>query len=290
MSIGQQFTTFLTNIQLSSNQIEEAKTKYRGVCGKLHSKYHNTTYNGSTKLLVGSYGKRTAISPPTDIDIIFVLPDSEYERYNSHYGNGQSHLLQDVKNILLEKYPNTDMKGDGQVVTVNFESYGVEVVPSFLRYGTYYIPDTHGGGKWKLIDPKQEKTNLEVSNKRTNGNTIILIKMIKAWKSNWKADIKSLVIELTAIDFLSYYTYCDKSSVYYDWMVRDYFKYLLSKVSSSRHIPGTYEFINYGNSWESKVKLALSWAEKACDLESIYRHDEATNEWRLIFGYRFPTP
>lgn len=291
LSIGQQFTTFLSNIQLTENQIQDARTKYDGVCEKLHNNYYSTTYNGSTKLLVGSYGKNTAIAPPTDIDVIFVMPASEYERYNSHYGNGQSHLLQVIKNILLTKYPNTDIRGDGQVVVVNFVSYYVEVVPGFLLTGgKYYIPDTHNGGSWKLTAPKYEMENIQTSNKRTEGNTVRLIKMIKAWKSNCNVEIKSLVIELTVVDFLNSYQYCNKGSTYYDWMIRDYFKYLLSKLSSSSYIPGTYESISYGNSWESKAKVALLSAEKACDLESENLHYIEADEWKKIFGTRFPYP
>lgn len=290
MSIGQQFTTFLTNIQLTDNQIQDAKTKYDGVCEKLHKRYYATTYNGSTKILVGSYGKNTAISPPTDIDVIFVMPASEYERYNNHYANGQSHLLQDIKNILLEKYPNTDMRGDGQVVMVNFASYYVEVIPGFLLTNeNYYIPDTHNGGSWKQTSPKSEMAHIQESNKRTNGNTVKLIKIVKAWKYNCSVPIKSLIVELSVVDFLSSYQYCDKSSVYYDWMVRDYFTYLLSKVSSYCFIPGTNELITYGNSWESKVKNALSTSIEACNLEN-QDAVEATKRWKELFGYRFPNP
>ncbi len=290
MNIGQQFTTFLTNIQLTANQIQDAKTKYDGVCEKLHNNYYSTTYNGSTKLLAGSYGKNTAIAPPTDIDVIFVLPYSEFKRYDSRSGNGQSHLLQDIKNILLKKYSNTNMRADGQVVMVNFVSYYVEVVPSFLLNGSYYIPDTNNGGRWKLTDPKSEMENIQISNKRTEGNTIRLIKMIKAWKFNCSVEIKSLVIELTVVDFLNLYQYYDKGSTYYDWMVRDYFKYLLSKVSNSSYIPGTYESIAYGNSWEPKAKSALSSAENACNLESENLPYTATAEWKKLFGIRFPSP
>lgn len=289
-SIGQQFSDFLTNIQLTDKQREDAQTKYDGVCGKLHSNYYGATYDGSTKLLAGSYGKKTAISPPSDIDVIFLMPYSEFERYNSRFGNGQSHLLQDIKNILLTRYPNTDIRGDGPVVKVNFESYNIEVVPSFLLSGSYYIPDTHDGGKWKQIAPKSEIENIQASNKLTDGNTMKLIKIIKAWKYNCNVPIKSLVIELTMIDFLKTCEYYNKSSVYYDWIVRDYFEYLLSKVSSFGLLPITYEIIFYGNKWEPNVKDAISKVENACTLGTQNLHFAAATEWKAVFGPRFPYP
>ena len=70
-------------------------------------------------IYVGSYGRGTAINT-SDLDVLIQLPDSEYERFSSMYGNGQSRLLQAVKNAILDTYPNTDIKGDGQVVVVSF--------------------------------------------------------------------------------------------------------------------------------------------------------------------------
>jgi len=287
-TVSQRFNKFISNLKLSENQINDAKTKYNNVCTKLHDNYYSTKYNGSTKLLVGSYGKRTAIAPPSDVDVLFKMPSTEYDRYNSYSGNGQSQLLQDIKNILLKKYPNTNMRGDGQVVMVNFVSYSIEVVPGFkLTNGHYYIPDTHDGGTWKEINPDFEKTSLSNSNSRSNGNTIKLIKMIKAWKYYCNVPIKSLVIELTAVKFLENWQYYDKSSVYYDWMIRDYFEKLVNSTNDWCFIPGTIEILNYGDSWESKAKTALNNAKKACDCEDDKDSFDASYEWRKIFGMRF---
>jgi len=64
-TIRKSFEKFVSNIRLTSAQIEDAKKKYNGVCKKLHNHYYpDSEYNGSTKLLIGSYGKRTNIRPP----------------------------------------------------------------------------------------------------------------------------------------------------------------------------------------------------------------------------------
>ena len=290
-TVAERFNKFLSNIQLTSVQIQEAQTKYNGVCKKLHDHYHASSYDGSTKLLVGSYGKNTAIAPPTDIDVLFIMPYEEFDRYNSYSANGQSQLLQDVKNILLERYPDTYMRGEGQVVMVNFVSYNLEVIPGFLlKNGNYYISDTHFGGSWKETSPKSEMENITISNKRSKGNTIKLIKLIKTWKYNCKVSIKSFVIELGAVNFLKMWKYYDKSSVYYDWMIRDFFRELLEYVNDSCEIPGINEKISYGDEWESKARTALTIAEKACAFESEKDNKEyrsATQEWKKIFGDRF---
>lgn len=290
MSVDKRFNTFLKNITLTQNQLEDAKTKYDGVCKKLHDYYYsNTPYTGSTKLLIGSYGKNTNIRPPRDVDVMFIMPYEKFEQYNSHEGNAQSQLLQDIRSILLEKYPDVNIRGDGQVVVLPFEGgHNIELVPAWLlNNGKYYIPDTHEGGTWKTVDPKDEIKNIQDSDDRSNGNTRNLIRMIKAWQLECNVPIKSLAIELRAVNFLNNYQYYDKSAVYYDWMIRDYFAELLKHVNNTCKMPGLDEKIDYGDEWKSKAESALSRAIKACEYESKKDEYNATLEWKKIFGDDF---
>lgn len=285
-NVGAKFDRFLSNIQLTQAQVDDAITKHTGVRKTLHAAYYSNAYTGSTSLLVGSYGKNTAVRPPSDIDILFKMPPNSFDRYNSASYNGQSQLLQDIKNVLLKSYGDTDMRGDGQVVAVRFTSFAVEVAPAFEKqYGDYYVPDTHNGGSWKTSSPNAEMKKISDSNTRNQGNTIRLIKMLKIWKYACSVPIKSLALELMAIEFLSSWTNYDKGSTYYDWMIRDFFSYMLTKVRGSIIIPGTSEFLYYGNDWQSRVESALERAKKACEYETQDAYDSlATAEWKKIFS------
>jgi hypothetical protein len=317
MSTGDRFRAFLSNIQLSENQIKDAITKHTGVRRTLHNAYYTTAFVKAvaeeleeaerlirsyksleilldetsryrTSLLVGSYGKNTAIAPPSDIDILFEMPSHLFAKYDEVSYNGQSQLLQDVKAVLKKTYPNTDIRGDGQIVDVPFVTYKVEVLPAFKRTtGAYFYPDTHGGGSWKTTDPRAEKKHLRESNKRSAGNTIKLIKMMKAWKRYCNVPIKSLALELEAVRFLTSWEYYDKSEVYFDWLTRDFFRHLLSCVNGGSVIPGITEFCPYGSAWQSKVESALARSIKACEYESAEEETLATLEWKKIYGDRF---
>lgn len=286
--VGAKFDRFLANIQLTQSQLDDAITKHTGVRRTLHAAYHQDAYTGSTSLLVGSYGKSTAVRPPSDIDILFKMPAGSFDRYNSYSGNGQSQLLQDVKNALLKVYPSTDIKGDGQVVVVPFASFTVEVVPAFARSTRdYYIANTHGGGSWKTTNPDEEMRQLTASNSRSQGNTVRLIKMLKVWKRTCNVPLKSLAVELMAAEFLSTWQYFDKSSIYYDWMLRDFFAFMPQRARSGALIPGTTEFLYYGDEWQSRAQSALARAKKACDYETNDKPESdqlATAEWQKIFG------
>jgi hypothetical protein len=111
--------------------------------------------------------------------------------------------------------------------------------------------------------------------------------MIKAWKHHCQVPISSLVIELRAINFLEKWEYYNKGSVYYDWMIRDFFSELLKYINGSCQIPGIDEKKEYGDKWKSKAETAAAQSEKACAFEDTDNFIAATNEWKKIFGDRF---
>lgn len=106
----------------------------------------------------GSVGRNTANKIVSDIDMIFVMPWNVYTKYNNYQSNGQSQFLQAVKNSIATTYPNTYLKGDGQVVVVNFsDGMKFEVVPAFKNdNGTYTYADSNNGGTWLKTNPKAE--------------------------------------------------------------------------------------------------------------------------------------
>lgn len=126
-------------------------------------------------MYVGSYGRGTAATA-SDLDVLLSLPRDEYERYDGYRGNGQSRLLQAVKDVVLATYPNSNIKGDGQVVVVDFsDGMKFELLPAFERVNGwgepsgYDYPDTHMGGHWLSTHPKDEQTAMRERSKGSNG-------------------------------------------------------------------------------------------------------------------------
>src|SRR5262249_2314143 len=154
----------------------------------------------------------------------------------------QSQLLQEMRAALRVPFPNTDIRGDGPVVKVPFASYAVELLPALkLKSGQYWIPITSNGGSYKTFDPDAELKNIQDSNDKTNNNTRDLVRMMKRWQSFCSVPLKSFFIELLAVDFLNQWQYAGKSKVYYDWMTRDFFFYIVGCVNRSLSCPGTHE-------------------------------------------------
>jgi hypothetical protein len=291
MTVGTRFEQFIATLMLTDDQRSDGQTKHTGVKECLNEWYYGSKYAGYG-FLVGSWGKSTEIRPPRDIDIMFVLPKEVYDRFETRTGNKQSQLLQEIKYVLSQTYSTTGMSGDGQVVVVPFSSYGVEVVPAFLlQSGQYWICDTNNGGKYKVADPDAEIKKVKESNDATSGNTRDLIRMMKRWQQFCNVPLKSFLIELLAIEFLTTWEHRGKSTVYYDWMVRAFFNFLKNKSSwSSVTVPGTYETIYLGDAdWQSKTESAYNRAVKACDFEKDNMPYSAGEEWQKIFGADIPT-
>ena len=177
------FHAFHQNLCLTESQITEGRNHQAGVRRSLNNHYYCLSSNSANSFLIGSWGKYTRTRPPRDIDVYFVLPYEVYRRFEFVQGNKQSALLQEIKRVLQGSFPNTNLRGDGQVVVVAFNRMSVEVVPAvLLDNGQYFICDTHDGGRYKTADPKAELTHITTVNENCNGNLRPLIMMLKAWQ------------------------------------------------------------------------------------------------------------
>ena len=143
-------------------------TRYKRITKAVNTEFWNNTSETAHSRYVGSYGRGTAINV-SDLDVLMELPNEEYEYFTSLTSNGQSRLLQAVKDAIIDTYPNTNVKGDGQVVVVNFsDGMKFEILPAFQNLsvwgtwdGTYRYPDTHMGGNWMTTNPIAEQNAMD---------------------------------------------------------------------------------------------------------------------------------
>lgn len=289
IAVRQRFTQFHNNLSLTPTQFLDGTTKRNGVVNCLNRRYYGSRSDTDNSFNVGSWGKDTAVRPPRDVDLYFLLPVAVHTRFQGHVWNRQSALLQEVKCALAETYPVTDMSGDGQVVVVRFGTYSVEVVPAFLlSNGRYWICNTNDGGSYKETDPRAEVGYINTLNQANNGNLRPLIRMLKAWQAYCSVPIKSFQLELLAADFISKSPWRLYDFFWFDWITRDFFFYLYHRANTFIPVPGTLETIYLGNDWQSRAESAYWRAVKASDHDQYNRVDAAGDEWQKIFGSQIP--
>ncbi len=160
------------SIPLESRQLISGR--YRTITRAVNRSLWNSDSDSSHSFYVGSYGRGTAINT-SDIDILIEVPDKFYVNTSYTTYNPQSRLLQVVKNAILERYPRSKVRGDGQVVVIDFsDGIKFEILPaiksvSWLCGEIYNYPDTHMGGRWLSTNPKAEQNAMDEKDKQSNG-------------------------------------------------------------------------------------------------------------------------
>lgn len=162
--------------RISQGQRSLISDRYKRITKAINSEFWSIESNTAHSRYVGSYGRGTAIDT-SDIDILVELPRSEYERYDAHKGNGQSRLLQAVKNAILQTYPRSNVRADGQVIVIDFsDGMKFEVLPAFQKIdwmgnwnGKYDYADSNMGGNWRSTNPKAEQEAMAAKNRESNG-------------------------------------------------------------------------------------------------------------------------
>ena len=157
MFIANDFEKFCDNLEIPKSIKDTVSSRLKKIVRRINLEYWGNDSETTHYMVAGSYGRNTAIAT-SDIDVIVELPWKEYFRFDEYTWNGQSALLQDVKEKLRKTYPTSEISGDGQVVDIDF-SNGIkfEVVPAFkYENGQYLYADTNHGGSWKEMNPSQE--------------------------------------------------------------------------------------------------------------------------------------
>lgn len=184
------------------------------------------------------------------------------------------------------------MKGDGQVIGINFtDGISFEIVPAFINEdGSYTYPDTNNGGTWKTTDPKREIDAMNSRNSDTNKNLKRLCRMARAWKQKCNVPMSGILIDTLAYKFINDWEYKDKSYLYYDYMSRDLFEYLkdLDKNQNYWLAPGSQRYVWKTGNFQSKAATAYNNAVSAISHESNNQSYSAKQKWREIYGSKFP--
>jgi Second Messenger Oligonucleotide or Dinucleotide Synthetase domain len=287
--VTKRFQALQAGLRLQTEAVDDARTKLYGIVKTLNRAFRGESTVGHY-LLAGSWGKNTAIHPPTDVDLCFFLPDEIFYRFNTYSWNKQSQLLGHVKDVLTQTYPQTTIRQDGQVVVVAFNSLLFEVVPSFRSSNRGLITcDTNEGGRWKLVDPFAEIQNLDQSDSVLNGNQRKLVRIFKQWKRHCDVPIKSFHLEWIIGDGLARIDWGKNSEFWFDWIVRDVFAYLITRAGGGFAMPGGFnEWIDVGDAWKAKAETAYMRAVRACEYERLNMNLAAGGEWQKIFGAAIP--
>lgn len=288
MGISDDFKIFINNLE--QDNINTMETTVGEIAKKLNKSYYDLEGNRTSHMyIVGSVGRETAIKGVSDLDIIFDLPNETFKKFDGYESNGQSALLQEVKKILKDRYSDTEISGDGQVVVIKFSKYTVELVPGFKQSDDRFkYPDTHNGGSWKYTDPIPEIDESKKTAEDTNNNFKYVANMLRAWKNKQGFKFGGLLIDSLTYKFLNENTeYRNIEFDDYLDMTKEVFKFLkdLNKEQAYWYALGSNQQVyNCDNGkFITKAEKAYNKIKDLTDDSS-----DVNKKLREVFGSKFP--
>lgn len=288
-TVNQAFQDFKTRLEITGLQTSTVSTRQQSV--------RDVVVAGMDVLdsfLSGSYSRHTLIAPlsEADIDIFIVLEAKYFHHYNNGHNGGQTGLLDLLKRTLLKTYTRTpDISRNGQAVTIRFDDFSVDVVPSFYREGGGYLIPNSITRRWLSTDPKKHIEIFAIANATHNGDLIPMIKMIKAWNRSINKHFRSFHLEV-----LAYAIYTNVNIANY-WSGMRYF---LDKgralIATKNADPAGYGddvgryILGVEQISESVNKLQIAY-ERALRAEQYANQGDIVNAldmWRKVFSDPFP--
>lgn len=286
MKTSEIFDAVLNNLKVGETATTVASRRDE-IAKALNKDFRSKDSGTDYKLMVGSFGRHTAIKGVSDLDMIFILPPGIRSNYENE--TGPRRVLERVRDVLTARYTTTDIRVDQCVVRVQFTSHAFkfEVQPAFRNAdGSFDYPDTKAKD-WKVTKPREEIAATKECNDRTSTNMRRLARMARAWKNANGVNIGGLLIDTLVYNFLAQTNDYDAAGTSsFDLMARDFFEFLKDE-------PEQYYYLALGSRQQVHVKDKFQLkAKKAYDrcLKAIAEEGEAAanTKWREVFGTSVP--
>jgi hypothetical protein len=264
MELPSYFQTFLSNIEPTSNQENEASMGHTTLRWRLEKDEKYKDYFLDS-FLSGSYGRNTVIRPIKDVDIIIITSYSEI-LWKPEL------TLYHLKGILSNYYNNVTLQS--RSVNVALSYVDMDIVPAINTNGTFLkIPD-RTAQNWVISNPRK---HLELSirmNDARNGLYKPLVKALKRWRDNrmndsWKP--KSFVLECMIYDYANNTPITSIPNG-----LNGFFAFTHKKYETYRKVavsPTIDDPAGTGNN------IAKNWANQ----DFIYFYDEVWKSWNLCY-------
>lgn len=291
------FRKFKSRLELNDREQQNASARQKEV-----REYLDTKFAIANSFLTGSYRRHTKTKPLKDIDIFFVLDESERD----YRDKAPSVVIEDFHKALVEKYGKNAVRKQSRSVNVDFgvvvdaedntdyRILSVDAVPAFIAGEDYEIPDTDNG-KWIRTNPKIHAEKATAAHQAYSEEWKGLVRMVKYWNNNPRhgndKPVKpSFLIEVMALECL-YGGWQGR----FDYEIEALFSTLADRIFDSWPDPAGLgppisDGMDNGRKQRARDLLmaASGDARNAINLARQGRNGDALKAWRNLFGPKFP--
>lgn len=293
LSIDEAFRKFKHRLELNQREQDNASERHKEVREWVREKFAI-----ESDFLTGSYARYTKTKPLKDIDIFFVMKDSERHYRNEPAGN----VLDDYRAHLVKKYGEKAVRRQSRSINVDFgvtvkeedktdyKIMSIDTVPAFACGDDYEIPDADTG-KWIKTNPKIHAEKATAAHQAFASEWKGLVRMVKYWNNKHDKPIKpSFLIEVMALQ-------CIVPPWGRDFAreIQQFFATLADRIGDTWADPaglGPPISESMDAARIARARQLLTAAVKQADL-AIHqvrqgKNGEALKTWRDVFGPMFP--
>lgn len=278
MSVNQHLVDYLAKLTPSESEKNSYSTHRIQIESKLKD-YYGTDLVYET----GSFRNGTGIRYHSDLDLLVSIPGA-FQRASS------ISMLNDLKSVLQQRFPSSTIVIRTPAVVCTFsDNRTVEVTPGYYQnqteagYSYYKIPA--GDGEWQKASPSSHNNYVTNINTKLGGKPKQVIRLLKAIKYNQNIPISSFYLELRVADYCS-----SQESIIYrldiEFALRRLVNCELAKMQDPVQVSGYISPCNTEVQRQealSKLRTALSRAERANELEKSGDEQGALDEWTKVF-------
>jgi len=298
LTLDEAFRKFKSRLELNDREQKNASNRHTEVREHIRSRFAI-----NRDFLTGSYARHTKTKPLKDIDIFFVLAESERKKYRDSAPNV---ALDDFRNALVDKFGKDAVRKQGRSVNVDFgvvvdaddntdyRVLSVDVVPAFTDGANYEIPNSDTG-KWMRTNPEIHAQGARDAHQAYSSEWKGLVRMVKYWNNNAKhgkdKPVKpSFLIEVMAMQCLH-----GGWQGRFDYEIQGFFSALADRVEDEWPDPaglGSPVSDDMDAQRKGRAKELLQTASReasnSINLARKGQSGEALKAWRQLFGPKFP--
>lgn len=297
LTIDGAFRKFKSRLELNEKEQQNAAARHKEV-----RDYIETEYGVARSFLTGSYSRHTKTKPLKDIDIFFVLDESE-QRYLQQPA---SVVLDAFHTSLVKEYGQSAVRKQARSINVDFgivadvddntdyRVLSVDAVPAFDVSPYYTIPDGPSG-RWIKTNPDTHYDLAVAAHQGYSDEWKGLVRMVKYWNNNAKHGSEkpvkpSFLIEVMALECLH-----GGWGGSYEREMQAFFATLADRILDEWPDPaglGPPISSDMDASRKARAQVLLRTAARdataAIDLSRRGRNGDALRGWRELFGPKFP--
>jgi predicted nucleotidyltransferase len=296
LTTDEAFRKFKSRLELNDKEQKNATERHTEVRAHVRAKFAI-----DRDFLTGSYARYTKTKPLKDIDIFFVMKESE-----KHYRNKAADaVLAAYEAALVERYGRKIVRRQSRSINVDFgvlvndedktdyKILSVDVVPGFASGDNYEIPDADSG-KWMTTNPETHAKKATLAHQAYGNEWKGLVRMVKYWNNNKKHGEKpvkpSFLIEVMALQCL-YGGWGGQ----FDRELQSFFATLATRIGEvwadpaglGPPISNSMDAARVAKAQQA-LHQAASEADRAINLVRQGRTGDALRTWRDLFGPMFP--